>query len=301
MRYLKLYENFNNKDLNELFSLVISDSEFFEIPYSYHGSIKNFNIYVVTGSRIESNEHNLVQELYNNHEILKNIYNLDFFHIKLTQDFVTIVLFDYLSKHKDTNYLRKIPTNLFKGLVRDRLQDSFSSYFLHRGIDWSNGHSSNLSLFDWIYESINDNIIEDCRDILIDLSDDGIDLDLGLDKLQKVYGVVSFSIEIGNYTKAIHMEKYKDNFMRLLDYLESLGWSLSSSSYYRSDNWDYLERCPNCNYSDYINGDGESLECGECGHQDQYDEFSTDEYPLTKADLIKCIDKPDFMYIQFSK
>jgi hypothetical protein len=154
-----------------------------------------------------------------------------------------------------------------------------------------------------LYENFNDDIIEDCRDILIDLSDDGIDLDILFDVYQVKYGGVSFFIEIGSYSNIIEMKEYKDNFMRLLDYLESLGWSLSSSSFYRSDNWDYIERCPNCNFTDssYLHGNGEVLECGNCSHQDNYTEFLTDKYPLTKADLIKCIDKPDFMYIQFSK
>lgn len=299
MRYLKVYEDFNSNDeLKDIFSLVISNVEVYEIPYSYYGSSKDFNIYVITGSRIESDDHKLVQELYHNHTILNKLYNLEFFYISLTNNSATIVLYEYLNKFDDKNYLRKIPSSLFKGKVKTKLEDGFSLGVLRKGIDWSNGDSSNLALFDWVYESVNNSgIKEDCEDILIDLSDDGVKCDVA-------YIHNGLTIEIGDNDKRIELKKYKDNFDRLFDYLESLGYRLHNSSYYEGDGWDYHERCPNCNSANIIGTESDTLTCNDCGHIDYFGEFSTPEHPLTKGDLmwsIKSGDKPDHMYLQFVK
>ena len=163
----------NIQGLKELFNLVLPEPEVFKIPYSYHNS-KNpdFYIYVVSGVRSEKDDHKFVQELYSNHKIINQIYNLEFFNITLsrTKKYATIVLYDYLvdpnaknrSKSENENYLQKIkeselplPSN-----VKDRIKPSMietSSYTRHlsKGIDYSDGGGSNLALFDWVYEDIN--------------------------------------------------------------------------------------------------------------------------------------------------
>jgi hypothetical protein len=173
MRYLKIYENFNNKEkeLEDMFNLVIDNTEVYKIPYSYYGTAtkerRDFDIYVVSGLRSEKNDHKLVQELYHNHTILNELLNLEFFHIRLTKKCVTIVLYDYVSsfnthktlKYADKNYISEIRDSklTLPSHIKSRLKfhKHFSRLksgdFLFKGIDWSDGHSSNIALFDWIY------------------------------------------------------------------------------------------------------------------------------------------------------
>ena len=238
MKHLKIYEDFNNLDLKELFNLVLSNIEVIEIPYSYMGSVKDFNIYVITGNKLESDDGKLVQDLYLNHKILNNLYNLEFFYIKLTDSVATIVLFDYLSKHNDKNHLSRIPYNLFKGLAKERLKDSFSFYLLHKGIDWSDGSSSNLGLYDWVYESVfesNQNILQDIKDIFIELEDDGFLCRL-LDKnslpiTDETINFNDLSIHILKRPRKVNEKvpfkfnaEVKDVLLRIYQYMRELGF-----------------------------------------------------------------------------
>ena len=160
-----------------------------------------------------------------------------------------------------------------------------------------------------VFES-NNTILSDCEDILIDLSDDGIkydvDVTLGNDDI--------ISIGMGTmhgYYKRVELKKYGENFERLFHYLESLGYRLDKSSYYESDSWELYERCPNCHgnnnimvKSEVTNRKTDHLECADCGHKDHYSEFQTTEHPITKGDLmwsVKNGDKPEYIYLQFTK
>lgn len=164
----------NVEDLKHLFNLVLSNPEVFKIPYSYrnpNGKIPDFYIYVVSGVKIERDDHKFIQELYNNHQILNDIYNLEFFSISLSKvKYATIVLYDYLvdpnsknrSKYENLNYLNKLRDSDLKlpSNVKSRLDSSMtstSSYTKHlsKGIKYSDGGGSNLALFDWVYEDIN--------------------------------------------------------------------------------------------------------------------------------------------------
>jgi len=147
-----------------------------------------------------------------------------------------------------------------------------------------------------LYEQFDNEIIRDCKDILIDLSDDDIEYEVGGDKI--------LIINIGDNIKRIELKKYADNFLRLFDYLESLGYILSEKSYYEGDGWDYYERCPYCNSNNITTGDDKDLKCNSCGHEDYFDVFSTREHPLTKGELmwsVKSGDKPDHIYLEFTK
>jgi len=171
MKYLKIYEDFNNKEkeLETMFGLVMGNTEVYKIPYSYYGTAtkerRDFDIYVVSGLRNESDDHKLVQELYHNHEILNELLNLEFFHIGLSKKYATIVLYDYVSSfdknnknHLSSIYTGKIPlpssikSRLKFTETRSRLSVRPDGDYLHRGIDFSDGHSSNIALFDRIYD-----------------------------------------------------------------------------------------------------------------------------------------------------
>jgi hypothetical protein len=183
MKYLKIYEDFNNKEkeLETMFSLVMGNTEVYKISYSYYGTAtkerRDFDIYVVSGVRNESNDHKLVQELYHNHKILNEVFNLEFFHIGLSKKYATVVLYDYVSSfdknnknHLSSIYTSKLPlpSNVKSRLkfteTSSRLSVRRDGDYLNRGIDFSDGSSSNIALHDWIYVKperyTNDDVIQ---------------------------------------------------------------------------------------------------------------------------------------------
>ena len=146
--------------------MIIDSIEVFKIPYSYYGTAtkdrRDFDIYVVSGLKSESDDYKLLQELYHNHEILNEIYNLEFFNISLSKKYVTIVLYDYVKDPSYNinvkNHLSNIPDSKLPlpSSVKSRLDFSDShhgSKRLHKGILKSNGDSSNIALFDRIYNT----------------------------------------------------------------------------------------------------------------------------------------------------
>jgi len=144
--------------------------------------------------------------------------------------------------------------------------------------------------------------IQDCKDILIDLADDGIKYNVSVTSSPSNDKMI---IDISdNYTR-IELKKYSDNFERLFDFLASLGYKLDSESYYEGDGWDYYERCPNCHSQNLDrNNSGMEMVCRDCHFEDDYSEFQTPEHPLTKGDLmwsVKSGDKPEHMYLVFIK
>ena len=144
-------------------------------------------------------------------------------------------------------------------------------------------------------------VINDCQDILIDLADDGVKYQVGLDS-----GLV---INI-NDERRIKLKKYADNFNRLFDYLESLGFKLDKTSYYESDGWDHYERCPNCHSQSTITGKEDvanwktdDLQCTDCGYKGHYSDFQVTEHPLTKSEFmwsVKSGDMPDNIHLFFT-
>ena len=140
-------------------------------------------------------------------------------------------------------------------------------------------------------------VVNDCQDILIDLADDGVKYKVVLDS-----GLV---ININDFKNRIALKKYADNFERLFDYLESLGFKLDKTSYYESDYWDLYKRCPNCGSQNLKSSEETHSEyiCKNCKFQDDQAEFLTSEHPLTKGDLmwsIKSGDKPTQMHLFFT-
>lgn len=151
-------------------------------------------------------------------------------------------------------------------------------------------------------ESSNE-IIQDCKDILIDLSDDNIDCDfyitqkLNLSIKSKYHEVLIF--KIGDNNKEIDLNKYSDNFERLFEFLDSMGYELTNNSYYQHGDWDLYKTCPNCKSENVSRGT-----CRECNYEGYESDFLTYEHPLTKDGLIYSIkfgDTPEYIYLEFKK
>jgi hypothetical protein len=145
------------------------------MPYAHYGdplTHPDFNIYVIIGNRFEMDDHKLLQELYHNHKILNEVYNLEFFHITLTKSEVIITLKDFKNefygnnertyKYKEENYLSSIKQSFLQKYLPIEIFNKVKPYlgnfssqtskFLRKGIDYTNGDGSNLSLFDWKYK-----------------------------------------------------------------------------------------------------------------------------------------------------
>lgn len=175
MKHLKKYNESKEKtvfkdivnDYEDLFSYVMSDdAAIYTLPFGHYSRI-DFNIYIIFGHRGERDDFKFLQDLYTNIDILKQMYNLDFFHIKLTKDEACLILKEYImdidyNKNVE-NYLRDIPASKLKAVlpnnVMEFLKPEFSEFHkggLGKGIEYSNGDSGNLSLFDWIYQRSDD-------------------------------------------------------------------------------------------------------------------------------------------------
>lgn len=175
MKYLKKFNESETKtvfkdivnDYEDLFSYVMSDnSEIYTLPFGHYSRI-DFNIYIIFGNRSERDDFKFLKDLSTNIDILKQMYNLDFFHIKLTKDEACIILKEYImyidyDKNVE-NYLRDIPAYKLRKVlpnnVMEFLKPEFSEFYkggLGKGIDYSNGDSGNLSHLDRVYQRADD-------------------------------------------------------------------------------------------------------------------------------------------------
>ena len=158
-------------------------------------------------------------------------------------------------------------------------------------------------------ESISDlnDVVNDCKDILIDLSDNHIPY--------KVWVASSGSIivDIGDDKGLTSLKNEGSTFDHLFSYLESFGYLMNGKrSFYEGDNWDYYESCPKCS-SDEVTVDvnsedkfqsGLKFTCDKCKYVGDSEEFNSPEWPLDKSELMWVIGdgvKFDFMRIQFNK
>jgi hypothetical protein len=163
--------SFDEDELISMFNLILPGPELYKLPYSHYGDGTNvdFNVYIITGLRSERDDHKFLQELYFNHEILKKMYNLEFFHISLTEDgrYATIVLFDHKMNpsyiQNEDNYLQRISEVKLRKVLPDgvinRVKLSAKNPYnkeLYKGISYSNGNVSNISLSKWIYDQEED-------------------------------------------------------------------------------------------------------------------------------------------------
>ena len=118
----------------------------------------------------------------------------------------------------------------------------------------------NESSIDSVYEHSHEvsnessivNILNDCKDILIDLSDNHIPY--------KVWVASSGSIivDIGDDKGLTSLKNEGSTFDHLFSYLESFGYLMNGKkSFYEGNNWEYYESCPKCG-SDEVTVDVEA-------------------------------------------
>ena len=151
------------------------------------------------------------------------------------------------------------------------------------------------------------NIINDCKDILIDLSDNNIHY--------KVWEALSGSIivDIGDDNLFTSLRNMSDTFDHLFSYLESFGYLMNGKkSFYEGDSWEYYESCPKC-FSDEVTIDvnsedkfqsGHKFTCDKCKYLGDSEDFQSAEWPLNKSELFYSIKNGVrfyFMRIQFEK
>jgi ribosomal protein L37AE/L43A len=136
------------------------------------------------------------------------------------------------------------------------------------------------------------NIIGECKDILLELSDKDIKYKVYGHESAKILGKEVFRdiirVEIGDESTIIKMIGMDLMFEHLFSYMESEGFKLNKDSYYENDSWEYYEACPECNSENIKSPDDESMEgwkCNKCGHEGYVDDFQRPEHPLDKSDL----------------
>jgi len=162
MKHLKRFnESDNSNEFADSLNMIIDNINVVKIPYGYYSGF-DFNLFVVYGERIEDDDFKFLKELYCYHEILQKIYNLDFYHIDLSTSKIIITFHEIRNKFNDLNYIRRIKSNLLKdnlpteifNILDKRISKSgFGSHSLLRGIEYKNGDSGNISLFDWKYKN----------------------------------------------------------------------------------------------------------------------------------------------------
>jgi hypothetical protein len=151
------------------------------------------------------------------------------------------------------------------------------------------------------------NIINECKDILIELEHEGIKYNVyGFEGGTPSYNRIK--IEIGDESKIIKLRGYELMFEHLFSYLESEKFALDrNDSFYEKDGWDDYEACPECQSTNVssINRDDDGdneFECGKCKHIGYQEDFQTPEYPINKGELMYSIKNNyyiDFMLLSF--
>lgn len=96
-----------------------------------------------------------------------------------------------------------------------------------------------LKSYNKLFESFDKNIIDDVEDILLPFSDDRIMVNVKHISLGTYFGTDNISVTLGFHPDyysgdeiiRINTYEYKDEFLRLLEYMESKGYELSSINY----------------------------------------------------------------------
>ena len=149
------------------------------------------------------------------------------------------------------------------------------------------------------------NIISECQDILIELSDKDIKYRVYGYKGAKILGEETYKdlirVEVGDQYNVVKLKDMDLMFEHLFSYMESEGFVLGKDSYYENSNWDYHEACPECDSGSISPpNDLKSMEgwkCNKCKHEGHQDDFQRPEHPLSKNELFWSIKKN--YHIQF--
>ena len=151
------------------------------------------------------------------------------------------------------------------------------------------------------------NIINDCKDILLDLNDRHIKCSVwGVEGGTPYYDKIK--IEVGDGNNSFKLGSTELIFEHLFSYLESLDFFLDGKdSFYGCDNWDYYGACPSCGSTnissiEFPKRDLDKFECGICKHVGHREDFEGPEHPINKSDLMYSIKHRwgiDFMLLTF--
>jgi len=134
-------------------------------------------------------------------------------------------------------------------------------------------------------ESIDNQLIEDCKYILSELSDKGILVNATMDEKGLFIDIESKSNSDNDYIK---LNEYKLEFEHLLSFLKSNGYQLQKDSYVTNDTWDPNVFCPNCdndNTDDIIGGEDYKTKCYHCDYESSSDEFLDFRHKIDEGDL----------------
>lgn len=160
----KIFESNYDDELLDIFNNIITNTctESFEFK---HGT--DNTAHIIWGERMEHDDHQLLKNLYDYREILNKMYNMDYFYVYMDESLVIVLLYDKLTKRGIESYVPHIrldqvrsanrnlsaviPNNIFNILYKE--QSDWRGYkALQPGIRKTNGDSSNLALFDWMYK-----------------------------------------------------------------------------------------------------------------------------------------------------
>ena len=156
------------------------------------------------------------------------------------------------------------------------------------------------------------NIISECKDILIELSDKDIKYRVYGYKGAKILGEETFvdliRVELGNQYNIFKLKDMDLMFEHLFSYMESEGFQLGKDSYFENSNWDSHEACPECDSQSISPPDNlQSMigwKCSKCNHEGHQDDFQRPEHPVSKDELFWAINQNyhiQFMSLAFYK
>ena len=150
-------------------------------------------------------------------------------------------------------------------------------------------------------ESATNEIVNDCKDILIDFTDNGYFIDSYLKSNTLI-------VEIGEReSKMIKLQDFGEPLERLFYYLSSEGYSLTGKSYVQNDNWDANTQCPECGSESIVTidtGDEFLSTCKKCGYSDDNSNFLDFRHRVDESDIkyfVKHKYWVQYMYLVFEK
>jgi hypothetical protein len=109
------------------------------------------------------------------------------------------------------------------------------------------------------------NIISECQDILVELSDKDIKYRVYGYKGAKILGEETYKdlirVEVGDQYNTVKLKDMDLMFEHLFSYMESEGFELGKDSYFENSNWDSHEACPECD-GQSITPPDDFVDCG---------------------------------------